>query len=83
VYKLGSRLNESLGGLRQYSYRYLNTLLKSRFAVRLSESPSAQGQRSRGSLALVYARAAGGRGAQIGVSSVRSYGYVVLAETVL
>ena len=45
--ELGSRLDESPGGLRRYGCRCLDVLLKSRFAVRLSKSPSVQGQRLR------------------------------------
>ena len=52
--ELGSRLNESLGELQRYGYKYLYMLLKTRSAVQLSELPSARRQRLRGSSVLAY-----------------------------
>ena len=72
-HELGFCFRESFGGFRRYGYRYLGVWLESRFLVRLSRSLSAQSQRSRGPLALVYKRAIGGRSAQTDVGLARGY----------
>ena len=75
VHKSGSRLDESLDGLRRYGCRCLDVSLMSRFAVRLSKSPSAQGQRLRVLLVVMYhVRAGGGVGAWTGVGLDQWYG---------